>query len=354
MKICFFGMYAFNYSRNKILLKGFRQNGVEIIECNNRSHFLWGFRYWKLLRKFIEVKGWECDIIFVGFPGQTDVPLAWVIGKIFHKKIVFDAFISLYNSMVFDRKNFGRSSIRARFWWFIDWLSCVLPNHIILDTNEHIKYFVKTFKIKKEKFSRVFVGTDTDIFFPQSLKRHQNFVVGFHGSYLPLQGVDIIVKAARFLKNYKDIKFNLLGNGLERKKIEALIKKYQLSNTQLFDPVPYEKLPEFISSSDIYLGGPFGDNLKSKLVIPNKVYEAMATKIAIIVGNSEATRELFKNQVHCLLVKQGDAKSLARAILKLKRDILLREKIAVGGYNLMVNSLTPERIVDNIIYELNF
>lgn len=354
MKICYFGMYAPAYSRNHILIKGFKENGVEIVECNDRSHFLWGVRYWKLLKKFLLIGGQNCDYIFVGFPGQTDVPLAWLLGKIFHKKVVFDAFYSLYCSYVFDRKYFSKNSWKAKFWWFIDCQSCILADKIILDTNEHIEYFVKTFKIIKEKFSRVFVGTDTEIFYPRKVKSHTDFHVGFHGSYLPLQGVDIIIESARILKNNKDIKFNLLGNGLERKKIEAMVCKYRLKNVQFLNQVPYEELPQFISSSDLCLGGPFGGNIKSRLVIPNKVYEAMACKKPVVVGESAATQELFKDKIHCLFVTQNSPLDLASGILELKNNKLLREKIASGGYNLVVNKFNPKRIVEELVYELNF
>jgi len=345
-------MYAANYARNKTLIKGLRQNGVQVVECNVKAHFFWGFRYYHLLKRFLEV-GTKTDIIFVGFPGQTDVPLAWILGKIFHKKVVFDAFISLYNSLVFDRKNFGEKNWRAKFWWFIDWLSCSLADRVILDTNEHIKYFVRTFRLPKKKFIRVLVGTDTDIFFPRKVKPHQGFHVGFHGSYLPLQGVDIIIETAKLLRKYKEIRFNLLGNGLERQKIEGLINKYQLNNVKLFDPVAYEKLPDFMSSNNIYLGGHFGVNVKSRMVIPNKVYEAMATEKATIVGDSNATKELFENNVQCLLVKQGDPKSLATAILKLKKSTLFREKIAIGGYNLISSYLTPKMIAVALLKDLS-
>ena len=34
MKICYFGIYNPNYSRNDILLSGLNQIGVEVIQCN--------------------------------------------------------------------------------------------------------------------------------------------------------------------------------------------------------------------------------------------------------------------------------------------------------------------------------
>lgn len=351
MTFCFFGMYASNYARNKTLIKGLRQNGIKVVECNVGGHFIWGLRYYHLLRKFLQV-GKSSDVIFVGFPGQTDVPLAWILGKVFRKKVIFDAFISIYNSLVFDRKNFGEKSWKAKFWWVVDWLSCSLADQVVLDTNEHIKYFVKTFRLNPKKFTRVFVGTDTDIFFPRKKPSHKKFIIGFHGSFLPLQGAGTIIEAAFILSKDESIKFRLLGNGIEKRKCQLLAEDYKLRNVEFLDPVSYTELPEFIASCDIYLGGPFGLNNKAGMVIPNKVYEAMAVKKPVIVCNTPATRELFKGNVHCLFVKQNNPRELACAILELKKNSLLREKIANGGYNLTVNRLNPRQVVTNLIYEL--
>ena len=194
------------------------------------------------------------------------------------------------------------------------------------------------------------MGTDTDIFFPRKTQSRQGFSVGFHGSYLPLQGVDIIIETAKLLP---EVIFRLLGNGLERKNIEILVHKHQLKNVQFLEQIPYGELAHFISSSDIYLGGPFGGNIKSRLVIPNKIYEAMACKKPVIIGESAATQELFKDKIHCLFITQNNPIDLARGILELKNNNLLREKIASGGYNLVVNKFNPKRIVANLIHELN-
>ncbi len=348
MKICYFGMYAARYSRNRVIIKGLRQNSVEVIECNDRSHLFFGGRYFKLLKKFFSLSGHHADIIFVGFPGQTDVPLAWFLGKLFHKKVVFDAFFSLYVSQVFDRKHVTEKSLMAKVYFFVDWLSCVLSDKIILDTNTHIDYFVQTFRIPKKKFARVFVGTDSDIFIPQKLAGHTGFVAGWHGSFLPLQGVPVILKAAKLLKN-KKITFRLLGNGLKLAECLQMARDYKLDNVEFFKEVPYEKLPDFIANTDVYLGGHFADSLKSKLVIPNKVYESMAMQKPVIVGDCEAARELFTDKVDCLLIKQGNPKELAKAILNLKKDQVLRDKISLGGYNLVAKRLSPIQVTKSLV-----
>lgn len=354
MKICYFGMYDPNYSRNRTLIKGLRQNGVEVVECNVRTHFLFGWRYPRLIWRFFQVKGWRANVIFIGFPGQTDVPLAWLFAKIFQKKLVFDVFYSLYNSYAFDRKYFSPRSWRAKFWYLIDWLSCFLADKVLLDTDAHIDYFIKTFHLPRNKFVRVFVGTDTDIFKPRRAKKHEGFVVGFHGSFLPLQGVPVILRAAKILEKQKGVRFQLLGGGNEYDKCWQLAKKLKLRNFVFLNKAPYEKLSDFIAGADAYLGGPFADSIKSNMVIPNKVYEAMACRKAVIVGDSRATRELFSDQVHCLFVKQGQPRDLAGTILKLKDNLSLREKIAQGGYNLTVKMLEPRAIAAKLIYELGY
>ena len=92
-----------------------------------------------------------------------------------------------------------------------------------------------------------------------------------------------------------------------------------------------EKLIGEIDNSDVCLGI-FGDTPKTSLVIPNKVYEALAMARPVITADTPAIRELF-DENDMLLVKPADPESLAEGILRLKRDPLLRKKIAENGYN---------------------
>lgn len=353
MTVCYFGMYAPNYSRNRILIKGLRENGVSVIECNDRGHLIYGLRYPKLIYKFFQTKSWKADIFVVGFPGQTDVPLAFIFAKLLGKRVVFDAFYSLYVSQVFDRKYIKKGSWKATLYFFIDWFSCFLADKVILDTNAHINYFVKTFSLPKEKYARIFVGTDPAIIKPYASKKHPTFRVGFHGSFLPLQGVPIILEAAKLLKKQK-ITFLLLGNGIELAKCQKIVSDYGLQNVQFLKEVPYKELAHFIASTDLYLGGPFGASLKSNQVIPNKVYEALAVRKPVILGESKAMRELFVHKVHGYFVKQGSGKALANAILALKKNKLLRDKMAKEGYNLIHMRVSPKQLGSDLINEFNF
>src|SRR3989344_8962165 len=109
-KICYFGSFLADYSRNKILIQGLKENNCEIIFCQDSSYGV--SHYLKLVKYFIKIHK-KCDVILVGTIGLYDIPLAWILGKVFGKKVIFDAFISFYDTYVFDRKVIKKNSFKA-------------------------------------------------------------------------------------------------------------------------------------------------------------------------------------------------------------------------------------------------
>src|ERR1019366_7505823 len=107
-KVLFFGIYDPDYSRNRILIRGFKENGWEVTQCrvNPRIHKGIG-KYALLIRERAHLKHFDVQntLIFVAFPGQTVMLLARILFP--RSKIIFDAFTSVYDSNVFDRKLYG-------------------------------------------------------------------------------------------------------------------------------------------------------------------------------------------------------------------------------------------------------
>ena len=347
MKICYFGIYNPNYSRNKILIKGLRENGVKVIECRVKPTEK--YKYWKLLRKHGKLK--DYDVMVVGFRGQAVMPLAKLICR---KPIVFDALTSLYDAHILDRKTYSPHSLKALKYWFLDWLGCRLADVILLESNDSIQYFVKTFKAKKEKFKRMFIGSDDALFYPQNYKKNTNqFLVHFHGKYIPTQGVEYIIKAAKILEE-KNIKFNLIGNGLTYQMALNLSRKLNIKNINFIDFMPSKQVIKYMAQADVCLGI-FGRTPKIRRSIPNKAYETLAMKKPLITANTPAIREFLKDRENCLLCKIADSEDLAKKILKFKNNPSLRKTIAENGYKLFREKLTPQVLggeLKNILYNL--
>jgi len=254
--------------------------------------------------------------------------------------------------MVYDRRLARPRSLRAIYYWLLDWLSCKLADKILLDTNANIEYFVKTFKINRSKFLRVFVGSDNEVFYPLEQKfEYDYFLVHFHGCYIPLQGIEYIIRAAKILEK-ENMKFNLIGRGQTYENIRRLVEELKVENINFIDSVPYEELKNYIAEANICLGI-FGTTEKAQRVIPNKVYEYLAMGCPVITGDSPAVRELFNDQQEMVFCKMGDADNLAKKILELKDNSQLRNTIAKNGYNKFINNLTPKILGEQLLKEVN-
>lgn len=327
-------------TRNKIMLEALKQSGLKIIECQNREPGL--KKYKELAKKFWPVRR-ECSVIFVAFPGYVIMPIAWILAKITGKKIIFDAFMSVYDSMILDRKIYKKFSLKSLKYFFLDWLSCWLADIILLDSDEYTKYFVKTFKIKKSKFRRVFVGSDNSVFYPRQQKENNNFLVHFHGSSnLPLHGVDYIIRAAKILGK-EAIKFEIFGRLNTYEEAINLSRELGLKNIAFIDFIPYEKLAEAMARADVCLGK-FGVSEKAARCSSFKVIEAAAMAKPLITGDTPAMREILANKKNCLFCKMMDAEDLASKILELKNNPPLREELAKNIYQTYLNYFTPKAI----------
>lgn len=315
--VCFFGSYTSSYSRNLLTKKAFKKLGWEVTYCNDQGG---GIRHYKNLLLSFFKEGKDCSIIFIPVIGHFDVPLAWVLAKVFKKRLIFDAFYSLYDTYVEDRKSVSRFSIKALRYTFYDWIAVILSDKVILDTKENMEYFIKRYKLSSQKFYELPVTVDEDIFKPRSKKVNKKFTIGFYGSFMPLHGVDLIVNSIYELRD-QDIKCILLGIGPGVKDIQKQVKKLKLEKviTIINKKIDYEELPEFIASVDIFLSGPFGSTDKAKRVLPLKAVESLSLNQSTIVAKTPTTFRLlgsYKGEIHWL--EEITPTALAKLIIKLK------------------------------------
>ncbi len=361
MTVCYFGTYLRDYSRNRIIIKGLKKNDVQIKECHAE---LWSNTKERLkefsgfIRKLILIKRilscyvllikryrqiGDYDVMFVGYTGHFDIFLARFLAGLRRRPLFFDAFVSLYDTFVDDRQLVSSRSLLGRFLRWVDRKSCMLADKVLLDTNEQIEYFRKKLALTDVRFHRIWVGAEDGLFYPGPEKDDDSFVVLFYGSLIPLQGAEVILEAAKILETHSDMRFEIVGSGQLSKKIAALAESLNLTNVSFIEWVDYEKLPKKIGESEVCLGI-FGNTSKARRVIPNKVYQALAMRKPVITGDSPAAREALIHGENAVLCKMGDPGQLAEAILSLKKDPLLRRKIAENGHSLFKSHFTTEKI----------
>src|SRR3989304_3209708 len=269
VRVCYFGTYTMEegYPRSRGIIEGLRRNGVEVTECHedfwkDTSEKLEGVKagyikttlrlprvYLSLIKKFMKIGPY--DAMIVGYAGHIDIFPAKFLNILRHRPIIFDAFLSLYDTAVIDRKIVQAGSLKAKLLRMIDKWSCRMADAVMLDTTAHI-----------------------------------NFIERF---------------------------------------------------------VEEAELVRYIQKSDICLGI-FGQTDKALRVIPCKVYNCLDIGKPLITARNEATEGVLSHKDNAILCRPGDAEDLAKAILILKNDAVLRDKIARNGREYFVNNFSSEAI----------
>lgn len=347
--VCFFGIYDPGYARNRVLMQGFRENGWKVLECRADPRAFPGWRkYRELYRQYRGIRNEHPDLIVVAFPGHTVVPFARLL---FGRRFLFDAFLSLYDSNVLDRAVHPPRSILAGLDWFWDWLSVRLAWRVLLDTDAHIEYFVRSFSARREKMLRVWISADDKVFHPLSNIPSDRFTVHFHGTFIPLQGIQYILEAAHMLRD-EPIRFRIVGKGQESEAMEQKVRDLALTNVKFVGAAPFEAIPGYIASAQITLGI-FGDTEKTRRVIPNKVFEQLAMGSAIITADTPAIRELeCFGELPLVLVPAADPAALSVAIRHLLREETERARIALQAGAFFHAYLRPRIVVSELVERL--
>jgi len=334
LRVVAWGTYDLGKPRVRILLRGLRENGVEVIECHRdvwdgiedksrvsgwkrrlRLGLRWLLAYPPLIYRYLRLP--DHDAVLVGYMGQLDVLMLWPFSRIRRKPIVWDAFLSLYDTIVEDRRFVGKRHPLALGLYALEWLSCRAADRIILDTNAHGAYFSATFGVPRERITRVIVGAETDVFAPVKTSANTEHapLVLFYGQFIPLHGIEYIVQAAKRCED-RHIRWMLIGRGQEEGKIRDLIAAIGPSRLDWIDWVSYPELVDWINRADVCLGI-FGKTDKARRVIPNKVFQILATGKPLITMDSPAARELLADWPGVSLIPPADPNALAETVCNL-------------------------------------
>lgn len=346
MHVLFICGRELEYPRNDVLVRAFQRfSKVDVIACTTRPKSLFLNSLQIAGRAFPKILSRKYDLIFVGFYGHF---LMLTTGWIARKPVLFDAFVSTYDTLTGDRQKISEKSIAAHAAQWLDRTSCTIARQVLLDTGEHCEYFGQLTGLPLSKFTSIPVGCNEDIFFPiQSEKSDLPIRVLYYSAYQPLHGVETVIHAAAILRDHP-IYFRLIGNGQTYSSVRQLAESLHLANVEFIDPVPLQRLPQELVDADICLGGHFGLSEKAGRVVPGKIYQVLVMGRPLIAGDTPANRSLLNDGKDALLSPPGDPSQLASLIQQLADDPDLRKRLGDAARQLYQDKCSEQIITAQV------
>ena len=285
--------------------------------------------YPKLAYRFMRAP--RADLVMVLYPGWFDMLIVSVLARIRRMPVVFDIFIGLFDTVVSDRQLVSARHPVGRLCRAVDWLSIRLATRVIADTPAHADFFAASAGVARDRIGVVWLGAQDDVFGPMPSLQPVSGRVVFHGTFIRLQGIETILRAAKLLDNADDdIELRIIGSGQEQPMVDALLAELQPANVTMVGRVPLATIPSEIAQASVCLGI-FGTSGKASRVVPNKLYECLAVGRPVITADTAAIRSAFDDG-EVATVPVGNPEALAAEIRRLLADGDAREAIAAAGH----------------------
>lgn len=199
---------------------------------------------------------------------------------------------------------------------------------ITISSKSFKKYFINELNIKDKGL--VYWPSYAEANYDKiNYKDDNNFDLVFAGNIGPAQSVETIIETARILKKCNNIKFHIVGDGLNKVACEKSVQKYKLNNVTFYGFHPVEKMPQFYSMADAFLIT-MADNEIVNNTLPAKIQSYMLSGRPIIGAINGEVKEVVKEANCGVCCDSLDYKALSKIILLVHND---KEKLKKWGDN---------------------
>jgi glycosyltransferase involved in cell wall biosynthesis len=326
------GTYDVSKPNVRQLLAGIRAVGVEVHEVHAdiwagvrdkgtltrgeqlRAAWRWLAAMPRLVRDYLAAP--PHAMVLVPYLGLFDLLMLLPFTSFRGTPVVWQVFISPYDTAVNDRRMLSRWNPLAWILYACEWVAVRAADRAFIDTPAHARRFEAIMGVAPQTVGDVPLGTDPARFPPRAGRPtvHAPLRVFFYGQYIPLHGLETIVRAAKRLEEAGvAVRWELAGTGQEQPRITALIAELGVRSVTQLGWIDAAEIPGRIHACDVGLGI-FGTSGKAITVIPNKAYEIAATQTPLISGDTPALATFAPGHPWVLRVAPGDDAALAACV----------------------------------------
>lgn len=340
--ILWWGRSDLEYARNRTLRRCLIDAGFRLLDFRPHISAFGDLEAARFVRSPV-------DLVWVPCFRQRDVAAARRWCSRHNVPLLFDPLISAYDKQVFEREKFSRSGFRAKrlLAWERELFACA--DMILADTEAHARFFHQMHAVPENDIRVVPLCADEELFRPlePSSERTGPLQVLFFGSFIPLQGPQVIVDAANLYRG-PPVRWCLVGDGPLRASCQHRVKTG--TEIQFEDWIPYQALPARIAEADIVLGI-FGNTPKAERVVPNKLCQALAIGRPVVTRASPAISERLGRleDTGLFVIPPTDPVMLANTIARLAQTPSALEELGKRANETYFRYFSSNRVSDALI-----
>ena len=250
------------------------------------------------------------------------------VAKFFNKTIIVDFYISIYDTMILDRKSYEIGSRKANYYYNLDLNSLKKADFVFFLNKTEANYYLFPFKINFNPSKHIILPLCVEETLKCKLNYYSNknltFNICWWGNYIPLHGLEVILEAMSILNNSGELNFHfhMFGNKnkLKETKYKNIIKNLGIQNNVTIEnsfTFKNGKLSDFLKENCHLVLGNFGNSSKAKNVLVNKVIDGVAMKSPVLNGESLAPKDYFRNE--SIFYTENKPELISKKILEISR-----------------------------------
>jgi glycosyltransferase involved in cell wall biosynthesis len=190
-------------------------------------------------------------------------------------------------------------------------------------------------------------GVDPEMFSPDrsgtELRRRlgleDKYVIGWVGSFRRFHGLEMALQAMRLIESQiPEATLLLVGDGLERDRIEETVRTLGLRNVVMTGTVGYLEIPDYVAAMDVAIITDRGSG--SFHYSPLKLREYMSAGNAVIAPRVGEMSRWLSDGDDSVLIESGDTEGLAAALTRLHDDPEMRHRLGVAARQKILQQAT--------------
>jgi L-malate glycosyltransferase len=199
-----------------------------------------------------------------------------------------------------------RGKIVGRIYNLLEDIALRDTDAIIAVSDETKESYLQKSPWLKDKITVIPPGFDDNKFRPldkNELRGKYGFniddnIILYVGRFVKEKRIDVLLDAFKEIEaEIKSAKLVLVGDGVEKQKIETLIKKLRIKNTVLMDTMNHDQIPEIMNCADVFA------LTSSYEGMPTVVLEALACGIPVVSTNVGDVHKVVKNDITGYIVE---------------------------------------------------